>query len=88
MARIGLAIVIAIAIGYAPAQLLARDARAIELDGELDKLEAQARAIDADNDVLRRDIDALRGDIHAIEARARADLGLVYPDEIVMRVEP
>ena len=35
---------------------------------------------------LVREIEALRTDVGAIEDRARADLGMVYPDEILLRV--
>ena len=40
----------------------------------------------ARNAALRRDIAALRSDVSAIEDRARADLGMVYPDEVVLRL--
>ena len=86
IARIGLAVVIAIGIGYVPGQLLRRDPKAIELTTEIDKLDAEARSLADGNAAIRRDIDALRTDVHAIEAHARADLGMVYPNEIVIRV--
>ena len=35
-----------------------------------------------------RDVEALRNDVGAIEDRARADLGMVYPDEVVLQVKP
>jgi cell division protein FtsB len=85
--RLGLAIVVAVAIGYVPAELVRRDPRALKLEGEVDKTEADARELAAGNAALRREIAALREDVGAIETRARADLGMVYPDEIVMRVE-
>jgi hypothetical protein len=68
-ARFALALLIAIAIGYLPGQVVRRDPRAA-------------------NAALRRQIEALRTDVGAIEDRARADLGLVYPDEIVLRLPP
>jgi cell division protein FtsB len=84
--RLGLAIVVAIALGYLPGQVLRRDPRAVKLRVQLDQLEADARELDATNAALARDLAALRSDVGAIENRARADLGMVYPDEVVMRV--
>ena len=46
----------------------------------------EGREVAARNAALRREIEALRTDIPAIEDRARADLGMVYPDEIVLRL--
>jgi hypothetical protein len=85
-ARLGLALLIAIAIGYVPGQVLRRDPRAVKLEAQLAQLAAEARAVAARNAVLRREIDALRTDIGAIEERARADLGMAYPDEMVLRL--
>jgi cell division protein FtsB len=85
-ARLALALLIAIAIGYVPGQVLRRDARAVKLDAQLEQLTAEAYAVAARNAALRREIDALRSDVGAIEDRARADLGMVYPDEIVLRI--
>jgi cell division protein FtsB len=86
--RLALALVVAVAIGYAPAELGRRDPRALKLQVELDRITAEAREVAAGNAALARDITGLREDVSAIEARARADLGMVYPDEVVMRVEP
>lgn len=87
-ARLGLALLIAVAIGYLPGQVLRRDPRAAKLDAQIEQLSTEARTIAAHNAMLRRDIAALRSDIGAIEDRARADLGMVYPDEIVLRLPP
>jgi outer membrane murein-binding lipoprotein Lpp len=84
--RLGLAVAIAIAIGYVPAQVARRDPRAARLEAQIEQLTAEARQIAARNAELRRDIAALRSDIGAIEDRARGDLGMVYPDEIVLRL--
>ena len=85
-ARFALAVMIAIAIGYVPGQVVRRDPRAAKLEAQIEQLTAEARAVAARNAALRRDIAALRSDITAIEERARADLGMVYPDEIVLRL--
>jgi cell division protein FtsB len=86
-ARLGLALVVAIAIGYLPGQLLRRDPRSAKIDRQLAEIAAEAKQLEAHNAALMREIEALRTDVGAIEARARADLGMVYPDEIVLRVE-
>jgi outer membrane murein-binding lipoprotein Lpp len=85
--RFGLAIVVAVAIGYVPGQVLREDPRTAKLDAQLEELASEARTLAAGNAALARDIRALQTDVGAIEDRARADLGMVYPDEIVLRVE-
>ena len=86
LVRLGLAIVVAIVIGYAPGQLLDRDPRAEKLEGQLAASAAEARKLAAENTALIREVQALKSNVGAIEDRARADLGMVYPDEIVLRV--
>ena len=85
-ARFALAVLIAIAIGYLPGQVVRRDPRAAKLEVQIEQLTAEARQVAARNATMRRQIAALRSDIGAIEDRARADLGMVYPDEIVLRL--
>ena len=87
-ARLALALMIAIAIGYVPGQVGRRDPRAAKLEAQIEELTAEAREVAARNAALRRDIAALRSDVRAIEDRARTDLGMVYPDEVVLRLEP
>jgi len=84
--RLVLAIVVATVIGYLPGQILRRDPRTAKLREQLDALDAEARALAAGNAALRREIRGLATDVRAIEDRARADLGMVYPDEIVFRL--
>lgn len=86
LVRLGLALVVAIAIGYAPGQLLDRDPRAAKLEAQLEQERVKARELAAGNAALLREVEALRTDVGAIEDRARADLGMVYPDEVVFRV--
>lgn len=86
LTRLGLALVVAIAIGYIPGQLMRRDPRAAKLAVKLEAVRAEARELAARNAVLAREINALRTDVGAIEDRARGDLGMVYPDEVVLRV--
>jgi cell division protein FtsB len=87
-ARFALALLIAIAIAYLPGQVLRRDPRAAKLDVQIEQLTAEARELAARNAGMRRQIAALRTDVGAIEDRARADLGMVYPDEVVLRLPP
>ncbi|MEO8699870.1 MAG: septum formation initiator family protein [Kofleriaceae bacterium] len=82
-----MAIIVAIAIGYVPGQVLRDDPRAAKLKVQLDELDTDARALAVGNAALARDIKALQTDVGAIEDRARADLGMVYPGEITLRVE-
>lgn len=84
--RLLLAIVVATVIGYVPGHVLRRDPRAGKLREQIDALDAEARALAAGNVALRREIRGLATDVGAIEDRARADLGMVYPDEVVFRV--
>jgi outer membrane murein-binding lipoprotein Lpp len=84
--RLGLAIIVAIAIGYVPGQILRRDPRVAKLTVQIDQLETEARELAAGNAALMREVDALGNDVGAIENRARADLGMVYPDEVVLRI--
>lgn len=86
-ARFGLALIVAIAIGYLPGQVLRKDPRTAKLNTQLEELDVEARELATKNAALMRDIDALRSDVGAIEDRARADLGMVYPDEVVLRVK-
>jgi cell division protein FtsB len=86
IARLALALVVAIAIGYLPGEALRRDPRAIKLRGQLDQLEAEARELASGNAALQREVEALSSDVGAVEELARTDLGMVYPDEVVLRV--
>jgi septum formation initiator len=84
--RLILAIVVATVIGYLPGQVLRRDPRTAKLREQIDALDAEARALAAGNAARRREIRGLATEVGAIEDRARADLGMVYPDEVVFRL--
>jgi cell division protein FtsB len=86
--RAMLAIAIAAVIGYVPGQVMRRDPRATKLEVQIGELDVEAKELAARNAELVREIEALRTDVGAIEDRARADLGMAYPDEIVIRVAP
>jgi cell division protein FtsB len=86
-ARVGLALIVAIGIGYLPGQVLRKDPRTTKLHAQLDELDVETKQLAEQNAALMRDIEALKTDVGAIEDRARADLGMVYPDEVVLRVK-
>jgi cell division protein FtsB len=85
-ARLALALAVAVAIGYVPAQVLARDPRVPSLRRQVDGLEREIVEVEQHNRRLLREIEALRVDVHTIESRARAELGMVYPNELVLRL--
>lgn len=80
-----LALVVAGAIAYIPAGGV--DGRAAHLRRQLDDTRAEAAALRAGNALRALEVEALRTDPSAIERRARDDLDMVYPDEIVLRLE-
>lgn len=85
--RLLLAIVVAVAIGYVPGQVTERDPRTVKLERQLHELAVESQALQAVNADLAREVEALKTNVGAIEDRARGDLGMVYPDEVVLRVE-
>ncbi len=85
--RLVLAIVVAVAIGYLPGEVLRRDPRAAKLQAQLDELELESTELTETNAQLVRQIRALQTDVSAVEDRARSDLGMVYPNELVIRVQ-
>jgi cell division protein FtsB len=85
--RLVLAVVVATVIGYLPGHVLRRDPRTAKLREQVDALDVETRALAAGNAALRREVRGLQSEIGAIEDRARADLGMVYPGEVVFRVE-
>ncbi len=86
--RLLLALAVAVVIGYVPAQILARDPRVPGLRRQVGGLEQEIEVVEQQNGRLIREIEALRADVHTIESRARAELGMVYPNELVLRIAP
>ena len=80
-----LALVVAGAIAYIPAGGV--DGRAARLRQQLDAARDEATALRAGNLALAAEVRALGTDPGAIEARARDDLDMVFPGEIVIRLE-
>jgi len=79
-------IVVPLVPRHAPGLAPGRGPAGDKLSYQLTELQAEARALAANNAVLYREVQALHSDVSAIEDRARADLGMVYPDEVVLRV--
>ena len=80
-----LALVVAGAIAYIPAGGV--DDRATRLRQQLDAAHDEAAALRAGNRALAEEIKALSTDAGAIEARARDDLDMVFPGEVVIRID-
>jgi cell division protein FtsB len=85
-ARVALALGIAIVIAYVPWRAGGEE--------QIEKLRAQVKDADAEiarlgqaNARIKREIDALNTDVDAIIDHARDELGMVYPGEVVLRVE-
>lgn len=88
LARTGLALVVAIAVAYLPWRVSGGGEPASKLDLQLQRIRAECAALEADNAHLLREIEALRTDPRAIEDHARDELGMVYPGELVLRLQP
>jgi cell division protein FtsB len=85
--RVGLALAVAVAIAYVPYRLTGGgDDRVLRLRAQLADTRTELRKLEAANARLLREIDGLRQDVGAIEDRARDELGMVYPGELVLRV--
>jgi len=82
--RLVLALAVAALIAWVPA---GDDDRATKLRDQLDGMCTEAAALRARNARLAAEVDALRTDPSAIESHARDELGMVYPGELVLRLE-
>lgn len=87
--RVLLACGVALALGYLPYRVTAAPSadRIDALATELAKTRAAIAELEAKNAERRRTIEALKHDPGAIEDIARDELGMVYPDEIILRVD-
>jgi cell division protein FtsB len=89
LTRVSLALAVAVVIAYVPYRLTGGgDDRVLRLRTQLDENRGELRRLEAVNARLLREIDGLRSDVGAIEDRARDELGMVYPGELVLRVAP
>lgn len=82
--RLVLALIVAATIAWVPA---GDDDRATRLRRQLDGIRAEAAALRVKNARIAAEVEALRTDPSAIEAHARDELGMVFPGEIVLRLE-
>ena len=80
-----LALLVAGAIAYIPAGGV--DDRAARLRRQLDATRAEATTLHAGNAELAAEVEVLRTDPAAIERHARDDLDMVYPGEMVLRLD-
>jgi cell division protein FtsB len=87
LTRGGLAAVIAMLLANSD-RLWDDDDRVARLHQQIRTAETELRAVERANELARRQALALRRDPAAIEAVARDELGLVYPDELVLRLPP
>jgi cell division protein FtsB len=62
--------------------------RADAMRAQLRSIDDESRRLAADNARMARDVEALKNDPAAIEDIARAELGLVYPGELVLKLAP
>jgi cell division protein FtsB len=94
--RLGIAVVVAVALGYVPYHLYSSSglARYLRLRAERDALHAANLKMLEDNQRLRAELEALSDDSSgaalsrdAIERVARDELGLVKPGELVFKLE-
>lgn len=79
--------VVALAIANLPFLISGSDGRAEHLRRQLDDTLAQVRMLERSNRQLLDEVESLRTDPTATVNRARHDLGLVFPDELVVRIE-
>ena len=88
--RIVLASVLATGLAYFPYRLLDGSGarRASELRAQYERARAASQALKEENVQLRRQIAALENDQSALTDIARNELGLVFPDELIIRIEP
>lgn len=84
--RVLLALFVLLLVGYFPAKILAPDSRLAPLQRQLHGLQAETLQLERDNSSKSVQVEALRTSIPAIEKRARNDLGMVYPQEMVIKL--
>jgi cell division protein FtsB len=85
--RTALAIAVAAVIAVAPDLIDRGDERADRLRAQLSTTEERIRALDRGNAALADDVAGFRTDVGAIERYARDELGMVYPGELVIRIQ-
>ncbi len=89
LSRVLSASVIATVLAYIPYRLVdpAGLRRLQRMESELARTHQERLDLERANAALKIDVEALKQDPGAIERIARRDLGLVYPGELVVRLE-
>ena len=85
--RIGMALVLAIGIGYLPYRVYGPNgvSRVHRLERDLQQLEEANTSLEHKNQALRQQIRSLKHDRSYIEQVARDELGMVRPGDIVFQ---
>lgn len=80
---------LATALAYFPYRLLDGSGaqRASELRAQYERTRAASEVLSEENMQLLREISALERDSGALEDIARNELGMVFPDELIIRIE-
>ena len=86
--RIAGAVAIALALALLPYRAIDSDSLAMlaRMKSDVASATDKLQNLREENDVLRREITSLRDDSRAIEEVARRDLGMIRPDEVIVRV--
>lgn len=85
--RGSLAIAVAFAVAFLPWMVASDGDRVERLRDQLRRIKREAAELERVNARHARQIRALRSDPQAIEDHARDELGMVYPGELVLRIE-
>jgi cell division protein FtsB len=88
-ARLGIALMLAVALGYLPYKLYLRSGlvQYVSLRGELVALTTRNEQLQASIRELRHELERMKEDPSAIERVARDELGMVRSGEVVFKVE-
>lgn len=85
--RVALAAAVALAVAYVPWRVAGGGEGIEKLEGQLARIRREAADLIVENARLEREIRALRTDPQAIEDHARDELGMVYPGELVLKIQ-
>ncbi|MCB9561730.1 MAG: septum formation initiator family protein [Kofleriaceae bacterium] len=86
LSRAAVALVIALVVAWVPWRASAGD-RIERLRAQLAQTRDESAELEQANAHLEREIRGLRSDPEIIEEHARDELGMVYPGELVIRVQ-
>lgn len=88
-ARLSLAAALAVGLAYFPYGLVdgSSERKAAELRAQHEHMTEMTRRLAEENARLRLEIHALENEPSALEEIARKELGMVYPGELIIRIE-